>query len=515
MKKKEITMRKNPDGKMEKIRWVPIVGFEDKYSVDQFGYVKSHERWVKTGLSGFRLIPARVLRRQISKITRVISTCLYKSHKGKQKASTFITSRLVAEAFLGLDKMDKKTYVSVKDNDKTNIYYKNLEIVSPQVIHSIRQIGRKAAIYRSVVVIFKDDSMALYESIRQASKMLGVSDASIRSRLLLNGRMVASYGCRDYHEDDAKLNLTAVQMNRDMWKIKNMISKEPKTRIAPDGEEELIIWKDIKGYEGLYIINQFGEIKSRSRSVVRGDGATYYHHGKFMKPLVSKSQGVMMIGLRRDKQANVHRVRQLVAEAFLNYDRDDLSTNVIVKDGVETNDYYKNLEVVARWPYTEFDEVRKVPKDRPSMSKNELKQSILNSFGEGYSKKHIMKMYNLSSEGLKYVLGVSKKVVEKKVETSDGSTLSEVKLKIQHIFGNSYDYPNLKKECVNLKSTITAVCPIHGKFKIRLQHLIVHELGCHKCEPMRSALSREYGKDKSRSVLINEYERVRKTVTYN
>ena len=32
------------------------------------------------------------------------------------------------------------------------------------------------------------------------------------------------------------------------------------------------IWKEVKGYEGLYEISNLGNVKSLSRSIVRGNG---------------------------------------------------------------------------------------------------------------------------------------------------------------------------------------------------------------------------------------------------
>ena len=33
------------------------------------------------------------------------------------------------------------------------------------------------------------------------------------------------------------------------------------------------IWKDIKGYEGLYQISNFGNVKALARTIVKSDGA--------------------------------------------------------------------------------------------------------------------------------------------------------------------------------------------------------------------------------------------------
>ena len=43
------------------------------------------------------------------------------------------------------------------------------------------------------------------------------------------------------------------------------------------------IWKDIKGYEGYYMISNLGRVKSLERDVYRKDGKISYHKKEKIK----------------------------------------------------------------------------------------------------------------------------------------------------------------------------------------------------------------------------------------
>lgn len=76
------------------------------------------------------------------------------------------------------------------------------------------------------------------------------------------------------------------------------------------------IWKDIKGYEGLYQISNFGNIKS----LVGWNGnkyiKKYYKREKILKKSFSTT-GYLKIGLKKDGKFKNYKVHRLVAEAFI------------------------------------------------------------------------------------------------------------------------------------------------------------------------------------------------------
>ena len=89
------------------------------------------------------------------------------------------------------------------------------------------------------------------------------------------------------------------------------------------------IWKDIKEYEGLYQISNFGRVKSL--------------HGKekFLK-LHLKPDGYMQVVLCKNYKTTSRLVHRFVAEAFVPNPNNLVQVNH--KDENKTNNYVENLE---------------------------------------------------------------------------------------------------------------------------------------------------------------------------
>lgn len=81
-------------------------------------------------------------------------------------------------------------------------------------------------------------------------------------------------------------------------------------------------WADIKGYEGLYIVSDQGNIKSLPRDVLytRANGKKHYTavKGKIMTPH-DNGNGYQYITLRKNTVKKNHYVHRLVAEAFCDH----------------------------------------------------------------------------------------------------------------------------------------------------------------------------------------------------
>lgn len=114
-------------------------------------------------------------------------------------------------------------------------------------------------------------------------------------------------------------------------------------------------WKDIKGYEGLYQISNYGRARSLDRYIVDSWGRKYKIKGKMIKNKINK-KGYLFTYLSKNGNNKNYQTHRLVAEAFLDkndfkycededlskIDLNDLQVNH--KDENKTNNNVDNLE---------------------------------------------------------------------------------------------------------------------------------------------------------------------------
>lgn len=100
------------------------------------------------------------------------------------------------------------------------------------------------------------------------------------------------------------------------------------------------IWKDIKGYEGLYQISNLGRIKSLKREVDCGKGERILEE-RVLKNMIN-IHGYYYIHLRKEKRKHAKTIHRLVAEAFIDNKANLPVVNHI--DGNKLNNSVQNLE---------------------------------------------------------------------------------------------------------------------------------------------------------------------------
>lgn len=107
------------------------------------------------------------------------------------------------------------------------------------------------------------------------------------------------------------------------------------------------IWKDVKGYEGLYQVSNFGKVKSLERTWFSGKNSctkkTKPEH--IMKYRLAKGTGYCLLKLTKDGMEKHVYVHRLVAEAFLPNPNNLPEVNHI--DGNKENNCVENLEWVT------------------------------------------------------------------------------------------------------------------------------------------------------------------------
>ena len=94
------------------------------------------------------------------------------------------------------------------------------------------------------------------------------------------------------------------------------------------------IWKDIKGYEGLYQISNLGRVKSFPRNGT-------IKQERILKQTIDNN-GYLIVGLHKNNKAKKVCVHWLVADAFIPKGKEDEVINHI--DGNKLNNNLNNLE---------------------------------------------------------------------------------------------------------------------------------------------------------------------------
>jgi len=141
-----------------------------------------------------------------------------------------------------------------------------------------------------------------------------------------------------------------------------------------------IIWKDIPNYEGLYQINNFGDIKSFYN---------YRGKGNLLIPKIKK--GYYEIGLRKDGERKWYSIHRLVAQTFIDNPNDLPCINH--RDENKLNNNVDNLEwCTVAYNNTYGERLKKVSNSNKlkkrviQYSKNREKINTYNSIAEASEK---------------------------------------------------------------------------------------------------------------------------------
>lgn len=99
-------------------------------------------------------------------------------------------------------------------------------------------------------------------------------------------------------------------------------------------------WKDVKGYEGLYMVSDNGYIKSLDRI----DNMGRLREGRLLYP--QKRNGYLEVCLKYNDNKKNKKIHRLVAESFLSLNEGDSASVVDHIDSNRENNDIKNLRVV-------------------------------------------------------------------------------------------------------------------------------------------------------------------------
>lgn len=93
------------------------------------------------------------------------------------------------------------------------------------------------------------------------------------------------------------------------------------------------IWKDIAGYEGLYQVSEYGNVKS------------LYYQGKKREKILKPTEddkGYLFVNLWKNRKSKSMKIHRLVAQVFISNFENKPQVNHI--DGCKTNNCISNLE---------------------------------------------------------------------------------------------------------------------------------------------------------------------------
>lgn len=144
------------------------------------------------------------------------------------------------------------------------------------------------------------------------------------------------------------------------------------------------VWKDISGYEGLYQISDFGNVKSITRMVKSNHGNFRLQREKLLKVRLN-NKGYYTVILYKDSHPKTFFVHRLVAIAFIPNENDLPEVNHI--DENKLNNYVENLEWVTHKENLNSGTVQKrihktdlLLRQRKLAAKNKkMRQSIMNN----------------------------------------------------------------------------------------------------------------------------------------
>jgi hypothetical protein len=106
------------------------------------------------------------------------------------------------------------------------------------------------------------------------------------------------------------------------------------------------IWKDVKGYEGIYQVSNLGRVKSLSRIVLKCGKNPFMTKEVILKNYIGNTK-YLMVRLSNNGNAKTKRVHQIVAMAFLNHNPCGFKLVVNHIDFDRQNNKVENLETIT------------------------------------------------------------------------------------------------------------------------------------------------------------------------
>ena len=168
------------------------------------------------------------------------------------------------------------------------------------------------------------------------------------------------------------------------------------------------IWKDIKDFEGMYQVSNFG----RARSVDRFDSMGRLHKGD-IKAVSDNGKGYKIVRMYKDNKPKICYIHRLVATSFI--ENPDNKPEVHHIDSDRSNNKLENLQWVTSKENNNFPEHIKSMKKNPNWLKNSKsamakareKAMVVNSYRTKFTRGDVSLEFSSLAEGARQ-LGLDK-----------------------------------------------------------------------------------------------------------
>ena len=115
-------------------------------------------------------------------------------------------------------------------------------------------------------------------------------------------------------------------------------------------------WKDVVGYEGLYLVSSIGRVKKLASVTMRNNGRPLPRKERILSEKVDKD-GYLNVTLRKNNKGRMFRLHRLVAHAFIS-DPHGYQINHI--NEIKDDNRVENIEVVTARENTTYSTSKKM-----------------------------------------------------------------------------------------------------------------------------------------------------------